>query len=149
MTDFEMKEWLETQYVLVDDCWVWQGHKNNGYGHLYWKRALHYVHRLYWLLSGRTIPEGLEMCHGPGCIKACFNPNHLTPGTHAENMADTIRDGTNNGPQGEKHGSAKLTEEQVKAIRASTKTHRTLAKEYGVVKSTIDRIINRQIWAHI
>jgi transposase len=62
-------------------------------------------------------------------------------------MADKIRDGTDS--KGEKCNSAKLTEEQVKTIRASTKTQRALAKEYGVSQPVITRIINRKIWTHI
>ena len=147
MTDSEMKEWLETQYELVDDCWVWKGFKNQyGYGLIKRKEITYRVHRLFWLLSGRTIPEGLEMCHGPCHNRACFNPDHLTPGS-AENCADKVRDGTWQG--GEKCYLAKLTEEKVKAIRNSTKTQKALAKEYGVAESTISHIITRRTWTHI
>jgi len=150
MTDSEIKEWLETQYELVDDCWIWRNGKyKNGYGQVGWSATTRIVHRLYWLLSGRTIPEGLLLRHGPCHNPACFNPDHLILGTHSENMADKIRDGTNIGPQGEKSGSAKLTEEQVKAIRVSTKSQKAFAEEYGVCHPVISKIINRKSWTHV
>jgi hypothetical protein len=153
MTDAEMKAWLETQYDLNENgCWVWKGGMHTyGYGQVKWQGTTNQVYRLYWLLSGRTIPEGLEMCHGHNCSRACYNPEHLKPGTHAENMGDKVRDGTNITPKGEKHGRAKLTENQVLVIRANVenKTQRELAKEYGVDQALISAIINRKRWAHL
>lgn len=151
MTDDEIKEWLESQYDLNENgCWVWKGSKNlKGYGKIQWKGTTRGIHRLYWLLSGRTIPEGLQMCHGPGCSKACYNLEHLKPGTQSENMIDKIRDGTDS--RGEKHVNAKLTAEQVLAIRANVenKTCRELGEEYGVDNTLISRIILRKAWKHI
>jgi len=149
MTDAEMVSWLETQYDLNDNgCWVWKKSKiRNGYGQVKWGVTMISVHRLYWLLSGRIIPENLEMCHGHNCSKACFNPDHLKPGTAAENCADKIRDGTD--ARGEKHPSAKLTAEQVLAIRNSEKSQKELAEEYEVARETISQIINRRKWKHL
>jgi hypothetical protein len=150
MTDAQMVAWLETQYDLNENgCWVWKRNKAKGYGQVYWKGTDKQVHRLYWLLSGRTIPEGLDMCHSHGCSRACYNPEHLKSGTRAENMADKVRDGTDN--RGEKHSSAKLTAEQVLAIRANleNKLQQELADQYNVTKSLISRIILRKCWKHI
>ena len=150
MAPSEMKEWMESHYDLNDNgCWVWRRFKNRGYGKVGWKGEIHSVHRLYWLLSGRTIPEGMVMCHGHNCFKACFNPEHLKPGTHAENQADRVRDGTNIYAKGEKHGMAKLTNEQVLEIRASEKSQKELAEEYGVHNRTISDIIRRKFWKHL
>ena len=148
MTDAEMITWLETQYDLNDNnCWIWKMQKSNGYGYVSWKGKKRLVHRLFWILSGRTIPENLEMCHGHGCSRACYNPDHLKPGTAAENAADKIRDGTWQG--GEKHGRSKLTTEQVLAIRASENSQKKLSEEYGVTQALISDIMLRKIWTHI
>ena len=143
MSETEMLSWLETQYDLNENgCWVWRGCKgSDGYGMTSWKGRNPKTHRLYWLLSGRTIPEGLDMCHGPGCSKACFNPEHLRPDTGSANMLDKHRDGT--------FTQAKLTQEQVRAIRADTRTHREIADEYGVARATIARIKTGKQWSWV
>jgi DNA invertase Pin-like site-specific DNA recombinase len=143
MSETEMLSWLETQYDLNENgCWVWRGVKfSTGYGQVGWKGRKTSPHRLYWLLSGRTIPEGLDMCHGPGCSKACFNPEHLRPDTKsANNGADKYRDGTANN---------KLTEEQVRAIREDTRLQREIADEYGVTRATISYIQRGESWSWV
>lgn len=54
---------------------------------------------------------------------------------------------------GEKHGAAKLTEEQVLEIRreylTKTATQQALAIKYGVTQTLISAIVLRQIWKHI
>lgn len=140
MNDEELKTWLETQYDLNENgCWVWKGSKDRkGYGVSYWKGANKRVHSLYWLLLGKVIPTGLEMCHGHGCSKACFNPEHLTPKTDTDNMMDKHRDGTM---------VCILTREQVLLIRErNDKNQKELAEEYGVCRSTITDIKNRRSW---
>ena len=141
MTDTEMKEWLETQYDLDENgCWIWKSYKVGGYGRVMWNGKLHLVHRLYWLLSGKTIPEGTEICHGHGCSKACYNPEHLRTDTHKHNMLDTHRDGT--------MIHAKLTCEQVLEIRSQTDTlQKELAIEYGVSREQISNIQTGKKWA--
>ena len=141
MSETEMLSWLQTQYDLNENgCWVWRGGKNSdGYGKVWWKGRGVSPHRLYWLLSGRTIPEGLEMCHGPGCSKACYNPEHLRPDTGSANQLDKHRDGT--------FVIAKLTAEQVRAIRADTRLGRVIAEEYGVTKDTINKIKTGKHWS--
>ena len=142
MADAEMKGWMETQYdVNENGCWVWRRQHSSGYGHITWKGVEQRVHRVYWLLSGRTIPEGLGLLHGKDCCKACFNPEHLHPGDQSENNLDRHRDGTM---------PCKLTPEQVLEIRArANETNKTLAQEYGVAVTTISGIINHRRWRHI
>ena len=140
MTDAEMKGWLETRYdVNENGCWVWSGGKSGGYGIIRHCGNVKGVHHLYWLLSGRTIPEGLVLLHGHNCSKACYNPEHLHPGGHRENALDKHRDGTM---------YCKLTPEQVVEIRARTDKNQTeLAKEYGVTPHQVSKIISRKGWS--
>jgi len=139
MTDAEMRAWLETQHDLNErGCWVWKGSKvAQGYGQIKWHGKMVRVHRLYWLLSGRTIPAGLEMCHGTGCSKACYNPDHLRPDTRSANMLDKHADGTMH---------TKLTEEQVKAIRLDPRTQQVIADAYGVRQGDISKIKLGKTW---
>ncbi len=141
LSDELLKEWMETQYELNENgCWVWKKTKNrDGYGNIGYKGSVSQVHRLYWLLSGRIMPEGLELRHGEGCSKSCFNPSHLTPGTKTENALDMYRDGT--------MVNAKLTPQLVLSIRSRTdKTRKELAEEYGISKAHLDAILSRRAW---
>ena len=140
MTDAEMKAWLETQYDLNENgCWVWKGSKIiYGYGQVRWRGAGKRVHRLYWVLSGREIPDGLELCHGLGCSKACYNPNHLRADTARNNQLDRRLDGT---------AGWKLTREQVLEIRSRIDMNCTeLAREYEVSCSQISLIKAGKTW---
>jgi len=90
-------------------------------------------------------PDGLECCHNDG------NPqnNHwsnLRWDTPKNNHADKVRHGTTN--RGERCGTAKLTLEQVRAIRQDNRLQRIIAAEYGVKDNTISRIKSGKRWAH-
>ena len=72
---------------VVGDCWVYLGRKNSsGYGKVTVypakERSAHWV--VYEALVG-PVPDSLELDHL--CrVRACVNPAHLEPVTHAENM---------------------------------------------------------------
>lgn len=132
----------------TDTCWLWTGSISRGYGQIAIKKTQHRTHRVSWLLAGNTIPEGHLIRHK--CRnRHCVNPEHLETGTYQENALDRVRDGTM--PWGEKQPNSKLTEEQVRAIRANpdNKTIVKLGEQYGIHNSTISKIILRKLWKHI
>ena len=53
--------------------------------------------------------------------------------------------------RGERHGNARLTAEQVRAIRQDRAAHdtafRVLAERYGISVSTVGRVLRREVWA--
>lgn len=51
--------------------------------------------------------------------------------------------------RGEDHPKARLTEEKVREILASSELSRVLAEHYGVHKSTIDAVRYRRTWRHV
>jgi hypothetical protein len=51
--------------------------------------------------------------------------------------------------RGERHGNAKLTEDQIRQILVSSLPKRHLSRIYGVDEKTIRKIKLRQIWAHV
>ena len=64
-------------------CWLWSGVGNrDGYSSSFGGKQIYRV-AYEWMVG--PIPEGLELDHL--CrVRACVNPHHLEPVTHAENM---------------------------------------------------------------
>lgn len=52
-------------------------------------------------------------------------------------------------PRGTAHGSARLCEEQVRAIRLDGRPQRQIAKSYGVSRGAIVSIVNGLTWRHV
>jgi hypothetical protein len=136
-----------------EDCWPWLAGRSMAYGRFNWvedgKSRTERAHRLaWWLAHGSMPPEGMCVCHA--CDNPiCCNPHHLFLGTRADNMQDMARKGrARNRPlSGEKNGNARLTESDVREIRASSVSANKLAREYGVSQSTISRLRLRETWA--
>ena len=101
------------------------------------------------------IPEGLLIRHTCD-VPRCVNPDHLIPGTEAENTRDMMERHPEHGPwnspnraRGERVNTAVLTAEQVVAIRSSSLSKSKLAETYGVTRGAIRKIVTRESWAHV
>ena len=99
------------------------------------------AHRLSWIhANGPTKLHVLHACDNPRCIEI----THLFVGTQAENMADMRRKGRR------KHKLVKLTEEQVRHIRANPQeSTRVLGRRYGVDSKTVHAARVGETWAHL
>ena len=67
-------------------CWLWTGCLSKaGYGQMSVHGKLNYAHRISYEVFIGPIPLGLHIDHK--CrVRACINPRHLEPVTHAENV---------------------------------------------------------------
>ena len=119
-----------------------------GYRKVYHEGKSVYAHRRAWEKANGPIPEGMEVCHRCN-NKGCENPDHLYVASHKQNLADAMKDGLIPKIQGERHGKARLKEQQVLDIRASDLGYNELAEMYQVHRSTIQHIVERRSWRHI
>lgn len=140
------------------ECWPWTGwcHPRSGYGVLSKKdRKGLRAHRVAYYLATGIDPKAegqdvLHHCDNP----ICCNPAHLFIGTHLDNMRDRRSKGRAASTQGILNGRAKLTAEDVIAIRAAYKPNtrnnvRDLAITFGLSRRSVYEIGRRLKWAHL
>ena len=128
-------------------CRLWIGHINKpgGYGRISYRGRLWRAHRLAYTLLWAPIPDGAELLHS--CDNPlCINPNHLRPGTHAENIAEAYQKGRKSVPQGPDNPLFRLSAEQAEEAIKSTEPVAQIAARFGVAKTTIYRLKNGTTW---
>ena len=139
--------WRNVDKRGPDDCWPWIGGLGStGYGRFGIGNGVHFLsHRISMALDGRD-PLELNACHH--CDnRPCCNPAHLFAGTHLDNSVDKYAKGR--GVRGETQGLSKLTEDDVRAIRADPRKLVAIAADYGVSFSSISYIKLRKTWMHV
>ena len=134
------------------DCWPWTGTRlPKGYGQFGRGRrgaGMAKAHRISWELHYGPIPEGLcvlHHCDNPPCVR----PDHLFLGTQSDNLADMTAKGrrVRHGAAGEANVKARLTWDEVRAIRASAgETGNQLAARYGVTRGEIYNVRSMRTW---
>lgn len=147
----EKRFWPKVQQGAPTECWEWQASLDTGgYGHIGAGpgRPLKRAHRVAYELTHGEIPPGLVVCHR--CDnRRCCNPAHLFLGRQRDNIVDMISKGRRQEPVGVANPRAKLTEQQVKAIRADRRPRREILAEYGISGSTYHALMHRQTWSHV
>jgi len=142
-----------TKVRVTPGCWLWLAGAERGYGRFGMDGKTPLAHRVSWELHNGPVSDGLwvlHRCDNPSCV----NPDHLWLGTHADNMADMAakRRGRQGHPSGTKAYHAKLTAEQVKAIRAlraANINQRAVARQFGVCRGTVQDITQGRTYADV
>lgn len=136
-------------------CWEVQGCKSNQAGHVALSigspRVKPYVrvlaHRFAWeQANGKRIPAGMVVmhaCDNPRCV----NPAHLSVGTQADNIHDSIRKGRYNVFGRQKLNAAQVLD--IRALAARGVLQKVIARQFGVARNTISGIVNRKSWDHL
>jgi hypothetical protein len=127
-------------------CVEFTGRRNaNGYGVIRGPKRngkTMLAHRFARELEHGPIPEGMQVLHS--CDNpACCALDHLSLGTHADNMRQ--RDERGRTLKGAATARAKLSTEQVQEIRAALAdgaTHAEIAERFGISKTHVSYIRN-------
>jgi hypothetical protein len=136
--DVVFRLWPKIDSGNESECWPFNGAKTSrGYGKIREDGKTLLAHRvMYAWAYGPIAPTDiiLHNCDNPNCC----NPAHLRRGTLSDNTQDMIAKGRHFTPwRGEAAKHSKLTEDAVKAIRASPLGYRKLSKQLGVSRSAI------------
>lgn len=143
------------EVVLIydgDECLIWPfAIDGGGYGRLRWNGKHTTVSRLVCeALNGSPPTPAHDAAHscGNGHL-GCVAKRHLSWKTKTENQRDRINHGTV--CDGERHPLAKLTEADVREIRAlrGSCTQREIAARFRVSESLIGLIHQRKLWVHV
>lgn len=97
------------------------------------------------------IDDGLLVCHTCD-VRNCVNPAHLFAGTYADNYYDSRRKGRARAAKGSDHGMAKLTDDDVRAIRSARaigERQIDIARKFGIHFNAVYLICARKRWAHV
>jgi len=135
-----------------DECWLWNTHANNkGYGALaeyvdgVWRKSL--AHRVSYELAHGPVPNRMKVLHRCDTPR-CVNPAHLFLGTMKQNTEDMVAKGRS--ARGERHGSNKLSADDVVMIRSTYSdggvTLKALAAFFGVSAWAVSDIVRNRNW---
>ena len=154
-----VKNKIQQKYIEEGDCWLWNGYAPKGIPMMRYKTAdgkwfAASVRKLSSIIAGRTVHEG-RVCI-PSCGEPlCINPEHtkiLTNTDHLARISELGISGVANirrsarisETRRAKH--AKLTDEDVMQIRASSLTQRELSRIYGICQNRISMIRQGKAW---
>lgn len=145
---------FETFWAHVDrrgdnECWPWFAYRHSkGYGRSFVRvdgQVYVVPHRASWAIhyGAPGHLHVLHRCDNPPCV----NPRHLFLGTNLDNVKDRVAKGRTQ--KGARHFKSHLTDDDVRAIRASSDSKAELARRYNVTAATIRAILLRVTWKHL
>lgn len=140
--------------IADSGCWEWMGSRwgycgniPKAYGVISVEGKNYSAHRwIYSYVNNKQLDKDTYICHR--CDNTlCVNPNHLFEGNVQDNIDD--RNIKNRQAKGEKHGGAKLTEQDVIEIRSNKIDSKVMAEKYNVHRDTIYKIRSGDSWKHL
>ena len=129
--------------TTLGKCWVWTGNRSQGgkgYGQIWVEGRLRGAHIVAWFLAYGWPKPGVKILHD--CDnRACVRLSHLYSGTQSQNILDMVR-------RGRCH-NAKLSDADVRVIRASSLSSAFLAKQFGVHDGHIRKVRSGRVKSHV
>lgn len=132
-------------------CIEWTGScDRKGYGQLRIGGKLVKAHRYAVERKNGPIASGMVVMHTCDNPK-CVNVDHLRVGTQTDNVRDMDIKGrrVNNQCRGMASYNAKITDDDVKAIRSDKRRQVDIAASYGIAQTVVSKIKLYQAWSHV
>lgn len=140
---------------MWNDCIEHLGKKDpQGYGYMAYRGRSCRAHRVAYCMDRGLELEDIQgfvirhKCDWPSCV----NPDHLELGTQDDNMKDMVARGRPRGGAAQTGPRSRISQEKADEIRRRyVKGCRkngtpSLAKEFGVDRTTISKVINGHTW---
>jgi hypothetical protein len=134
------------------ECLIWPFARGpEGYGRVQFRKKITAAHRAICILAhGEPSLRSLHAAHSCGNgYDGCVNPSHLRWASKKENEADKLIHNKHN--RGQRHGAAKLTEKDVREIRAlrGVLTQIEIAHIYGISPAYVCGLQAFRTWAWV
>lgn len=133
----------------MSGCWLWGPTLDKGGYGKFWNKDSFRAHRFSWEMHNGKIPDETMVCHT--CDnRSCVNPRHLFLGDQESNMQDMVN--KKRSMIGEKNNTAKLSVDDVKAVRARLAlghSQISIGRDFGVHQTQISAIKRRQTWTDV
>lgn len=142
------------QHVTYSEngCHIFNGHLDEcGYGRISKDGKLVRIHREMWKLHNPNQEITGVIMHSCDTTN-CVNPEHLSHGTQADNIADMVAKGRRVTVKGSAQKDAKLTEEDIPVIRQMLddgESGYSISKKYKVSEQAIRFIKQGKTWKHV
>lgn len=125
--------------AVGDGCWISRSTPSGIYARLTMAGRPILAHVASFIIHHGPVPTGMKICHTCDTTR-CVRPDHLEAKTQKQNMIDMVARGRHKPIIGSRNNFTKLTDEQAKSIKTSTKPTRQLAEAYSVSVQCIWRI---------
>ena len=141
--------WSRVRIGAAEECWPWEGAcDGHGYGTVTFRGVQYIVSRVILTATlGPSLLLALHQCDNPPCC----NPGHLYFGTYGDNQNDALSRSRKIVLCGEDLTQSKLTDEQVRQIRAllGTASQTAIGAMFGVSQTAVSKIALGYRWRHV
>jgi hypothetical protein len=155
-TSVEERFWAKVDKSAGPEaCWPWTAARaQDNYGHFSLRGKIRTAQSVALELTQGARPqgyEGMHSCDNPPCC----NPAHLSWGTKLQNQQQKAERGRSYRAQGEAHHMVKLTNAQVRELRARYIPRHpvhgasAIARELGMSQYAISQAVTGRGWKHL
>lgn len=136
----KLREQIKSHISLDGQCWIWTASRQrNGYGQSFLFGNPTPAHRVSYIAFKGEITVGLEVMHS--CAnRSCVNPDHLSLGTHQQNMRDArMPSGHSHHMYGQIGRRGTASNQSIPVVIGETQydSFGEAARKIGVAKATI------------